>query len=216
MMGVFYLIFGVFLDRGTENFAGFLLCGVTAWNWFNRTVNNASGSILAGRGLMLQVDIPKYFFPLEVVLRDAFKHLFVVCLLLTFLAFYPTPVSVTWLALPILIVVQGVLVLSVSTLSAAIVPFIPDVKFVIQSLLMLMFFGSGVFYDIDDVAGEYRDILYLNPMAGLIKSYRSVLIYETWPDWNYVILVLSFSAVLLLLAFNIVRRFDHIYPRICQ
>lgn len=216
-MAVFYVVFGILLNRGTEHFAAFLLCGLTAWNWFNRTVNNAAGSILGGRGLMLQVNIPKSFFPLEVFLRDGFKHLFVVALLLIFLVFYPTPVSITWLALPVLMVVQAVLVLGAAVFCAALVPFVPDLKFIISTLLMLMFFGTGVFFDIDTaVLPEHRSMVYLNPMAGLLKNYRAVLIYEQWPDWWYLFKVLVAGSIILWFSLRVVRRFDHIYPRVCQ
>jgi lipopolysaccharide transport system permease protein len=216
-MGVFYVVFGLFLNRSTKDFAAFLLTGLTSWNWFNRTVNNAAGSILAGGGLMLQVNIPKAFFPVEVFLRDGFKHLFAVALLLLFLVFYPTPVHTSWLALPVLLIVQGVFVLAAGVLCAALVPFLPDLKFIISTGLSLMFFGSGVFYDIQSIVlPEHRSILYLNPMAGLIKTYRDVLIYGLWPDWGYLLKVFAAGSILLWLSLALVRRFDHLYPRICQ
>ncbi len=216
-MGVFYVVFGLFLNRSTKDFAAFLLTGLTSWNWFNRTVNNAAGSILAGGGLMLQVNIPKAFFPVEVFLRDGFKHLFAVALLLLFLVFYPTPVHTSWLALPVLLIVQGVFVLAAGVLCAALVPFLPDLKFIISTGLSLMFFGSGVFYDIQSIVlPEHRSILYLNPMAGLIKTYRDVLIYGLWPDWGYLLEVFAAGSILLWLSLVLVRRFDHLYPRICQ
>jgi lipopolysaccharide transport system permease protein len=216
-MGVFYVVFGIFLNQGTEHFAAFLLVGLTAWNWFNRTIMNAAGSIQGGYGLMMQVNIPKIFFPTEVFLRDGFKHLFVVGLLVVFLLIYPTPLHASWLALPLLLVVQGVLVLGAAVLCAALVPFLPDLKFIIGTALTLMFFGSGIFFDIESVVlPEHRGILYLNPMAGLIDAYRDILIQGQWPDWAYLMKVFLASLLLLAASTALVRRFDHIYPRVSQ
>lgn len=216
-MAVFYLVFGVFLNRGTENFVGFLLCGLTSWQWFANTVNNAAPSILRGQRLMLQVNIPKIFFPLEVLLRDSFKHVFVLGLLLAFLVVYPTPCGWTWLALPVLLIIQFVINAAFALLCAAFVPFVPDLQFVIQTIIQLAFFGSGIFYSIEQVVLEkHRSIVYLNPMAGLIKNYREVLIYSHWPDWNYLLFVGVFGVSLLIVAVYIMYRFNHVYPRICQ
>src|SRR5512139_960485 len=68
-MGVFYFVFRVLLNQGIPNFVAFLLIGLTFWNWFAFSVNNAASSLLHGRMLMLQVNIPKVFFPLGTILQ---------------------------------------------------------------------------------------------------------------------------------------------------
>ena len=62
--GVFYLVFAVFLNRGTDDFVLFLLCGKIPFLWFSKTVSNASNSIVAGKGLIHQMAIPKAYFPM--------------------------------------------------------------------------------------------------------------------------------------------------------
>jgi len=216
-MGVFYFVFALLLNQGASNFVAFLLVGLGFWNWFGNTVNNAVGSILNGRALMLQVDIPKIFFPLGVVLQDLFKQVFVVALLLVFLLFYPTPTSITWIALPVLMLVQALLVTASAILASMVVPFVPDLKYVIGTILNLMMFASGIFFDIDDVVQpKYQFIMYLNPMAGLIKNYRKVLMQAQWPDWEYLVRVSLVGLTMLFLAFFLLKRLDRLYPRICQ
>jgi lipopolysaccharide transport system permease protein len=216
-MGVFYVVFSLLLSQGATNFVAFLLVGLTFWNWFGNSVNNAAASILNGRALMLQVDIPKIFFPLEVVLQDLFKQVFVVALLLVFLLFYPTPTSITWIALPVLMLVQAVLVTASAILASMVVPFVPDVRYVIGTIMNLMMFASGIFFEIDDVVQpKYRSFMYLNPMAGLLKNYRKVLMQAQWPDWEYLLWVSLAGLAALLLAVFLLKRLDRLYPRICQ
>lgn len=216
-MLTFYLVFGILLNGSIKHFVAFLLIGLVPWQWFANCVEQASGSIIAGKGLMLQVDIPKVFFPLEVIIRGTFKNLFVLALLLLFLFFYPTPVSVTWIALPILMVIQFLYIVSLGILCAAVVPFIPDLKFVVSSIIRLAMYGSGVFYNIDSVVlPKHRDIIYANPMAGLLKNYREILMYAHWPDWTYLGYLTLGGLVLLCLSVWILFKLDHIYPRVCQ
>jgi lipopolysaccharide transport system permease protein len=216
-MAIFYFVFQILLAQHTDNFVAFLLIGLTFWNWFAHSISNAATSILNGRMLMLQVDIPKVFFPLGIILQDLFKHLFVVTLLLTFLLFYPTPVSVTWIALPILMGIQAILIAAMAILAAMVVPFVPDLKLVIGTVLNLLMFASGVFFQIDDlILQHHRSIMYLNPVAGLLKNYRLVLMYAQWPDWGYLLKVLLVSVILLSLGLCVLKRLDRLYPRICQ
>lgn len=217
IMFVFYVVFGIFLQRGTENFVVFLLCGLTFWNWFSRSVINASQSIMGGQSLMLQVNIPKVFFPLEVLLSDAFKQLFVTILLLLFLLVYPTPVSATWIALPILMFAQFLLSAGAVILSAALVPFVPDLRFIIGTGLQLLFFASGIFYNIDSVVlPQHQYLIRLNPMVGLIEGYRSILMHAEWPDWTYLGWVFFVGMTLLAFSLWLIFKLDHVYPRVCQ
>lgn len=216
-MLTFYIVFGIFLNRGTPNFVAFLLTGLVPWQWFANGVNQSSNSIIANKGLMLQVDIAKIFFPLEVILRGTFKHIFVLSLLLIFLLFYPTPVSWTWLALPLLMAIQLLYIIGVGTFCSAIVPFVPDLQFIVSTIVRLGMYASGIFYNIDTVVlPKHRFIMYMNPMAGLIKSYRDILMYDKWPDWTYLGYLAIAGIILLFISAVVLRKLDHIYPRICQ
>ncbi|WP_051294989.1 ABC transporter permease [Maridesulfovibrio bastinii] len=216
-MLTFYLVFGIFFNRGTHDFIAFLLVGLICWQWFANVINHATTSVTHGKGLMLQVDIPKIFFPLEVALRDTFKHIFVFILLLVFLLVYGIPVSITWISIPLLMVIQLIFMIGIGTLAAAIVPFMPDLAFVVSTGLKLMMYASGIFYNIDDVIlPQHRVYIYANPMAGLIKAYREVLMFGRWPDWTYLFYITVAGLVILGISFVIIFKLDHVYPRLCQ
>ncbi len=216
-MAVFYVVFGVFMNSSTPHFALFLLIGTTQWQWFSATLLHASGSILDAAGLMQQVDLHKLFFPLEIFLQDTFKHLFVLALMAVFLLFYPIPASLAWISLPLLLALQGLLVLACSILAAAFVPFLPDLRLIIGTVLNILFFISGIFFDVDMfVLPEHRSYMYLNPMAGLIREYRRVIINGQWPDWAYLLNVLTACIMLMGAAVYVICRYNKIYPRLCQ
>lgn len=216
-MLTFYLVFGIFLSNGTPNYVAFLLTGLVPWQWFANGVTQSSNSIIANRGLMLQVNISKIFFPLEIILRGTFKHLFVLTLLLFFLICYPTPVTVTWIALPVLMFIQLLYIVSIGTFCATIVPFVPDLQFIVSTIVRLGMYASGIFYNIDTVVlPKHRFIMYMNPIGGLIKSYRDILMYAKWPDWTYLGYLTIAGLILLFISTSVLRKFDHVYPRICQ
>lgn len=216
-MGVFYVVFGIFMKSATPHFALFLLIGTTQWQWFASTVLHASTSITGASRLIQQVDIFKVFFPLEVVLQDAFKHLFVLVLLAMLLLFYPVPVVMPWLALPLVLALQGLLVLGCSMLAAALVPFFPDLSLILATVMHVLFFVSGIFFDVDMfVLPPHRSWMYANPMAGIIREYRRIIIDGQWPDWAYLGMVTVGASLLIVLALCILLRYDKMYPRICQ
>ena len=77
MMVVFYIVFKILLQRGTEDFVNFLLCGIVPWLWFAKCINQSGMSIVQGRGLISQVYLPKTFFPLVLVGQNSMKQVIV-------------------------------------------------------------------------------------------------------------------------------------------
>ncbi len=213
-MIVFYIVFGVLLERGTEDYVPFLLIGLTIWQWFGNTINHGKSSILENRRLMEQVHLPKAIFPSIILLMDLFKFLIVFTLILVFLWIYGFGVNVTYLALPVLLLVQFLLISAFTYFLAAIVPFVPDLKFLITTLIQLVFFLTGIFFPSSSISEENKFYFYLNPMANLIEDYRNVLMYGVWPDWSTlgIIAIASFAGIFI--SIKLIHRYDYIYPRV--
>lgn len=214
-VAVFYLVFAVLLERGGPGFVAFLVCGKIPYLWYSRSVSNSSGSILAGKGLISQVYIPKIFFPIVVMLQDAVKQTFVFALLLIFLIFYGTEVTWYWLYLPFIIVTQMLFVLASGLIAACIVPVVPDFRYIITTGLMLLMFGSGIFYSYQEVVQlQYQELFLLNPMAALLKNYRQVLLEGSIPDFERLVVISVVCICITIAMAFVLRRYHGDYSRL--
>ena len=211
-IAVFYVIFGMLFNRGGEDFVSFLLLGVTAWLWFAHTVMRASQSIRSELTLMLQVYVPKYVFPLVAVMFGLFKHLFVIIVLVGLLLLFNDPLD-TWGWYLLIFLVQLLLILAVSLIIAAIVPFLPDLTLIIPPIMQLGMFVSGIFFAQSMIPAHLVPYFRYNPMAGLIMEYRKVMLYGQAPDLVYLGKVSLICMLTIALGLWILRRFDRIYPR---
>lgn len=214
-VAVLYLVFGTFLARGTPNFVVFLMCGQIPFLWFARTTSNSCGVFEQAAGLMSQIQINKLFFPFVVVVQDAIKSCFVFLLLLIFVAIYLDNVSVHWLAILVVMLVQLFFVTAVALLCSMIIPFIPDMRFLVTTGIQLVMFGSGIFYSYADVIMPRHQSYFLaNPVANLINQYRSILIQNTWPDWTALAIILAASVLSIAGLSAVLRKLDGVYPRV--
>ena len=119
-----------------------------------------------------------------------------------------------WLLLPLVMAVQLAFVAGVSLTAAIVVPIIPDLSFLIDTVLRLMFFVSGVLFSLDRIGPPYGQWLYYgNPMAALLGNYRKILLYGESPDYYYLAGCLAFSVILCMAAGITLRRLDSYYPR---
>ncbi|MGH8499290.1 MAG: ABC transporter permease, partial [Methylococcales bacterium] len=127
-LSAFYILFVFVLKRGGRDFVPFFLCGAIVWKWFASGLNGGSQSITVNRGLLQQVYVPKFIFPVIAVLGSTARFLPVFLILVVFLLVYGMPVHTGWLVLPVVALTQFCLILALALLVGAITPFLPDLK----------------------------------------------------------------------------------------
>ena len=213
-MGVFYIVFGMGLRKGGPDFVVYLLCGLTVWKWLDGTVRTSSSIIASSVSLMGQVYLPKIVLPAVIIVANTYKFAIVFSIFLLFLMMWGLPVTEHWQALPVLLAMQFVLICAVAGIGSALVPVIPDLKYIIDYGMTLLFFMSGIFFDINDLTPEVQEWLRFNPMVIFIEGYRSVLLYNEWPDWVALGNVFMASVALFLVMICIHARLDRYYPRV--
>lgn len=214
-IAMYYVVFGIFLNSRTDNFVAFLICGKIPFLWFSRTVNNASNSLIAGGGLMNQINIPKLFFPVVVIAQDFVKTIAVFLLMLCILWGMGFSPSLSWLAVIPIAIMQLIFISALAIFFSALVPFLPDMKFIVSTFTMLMMFASGIFYDPEQfLRPEHKEFFLLNPLASAISMYRGALMEGVMPDWLYLggMALVCIFAVILSIAF--IRLNDARYPRL--
>jgi lipopolysaccharide transport system permease protein len=102
----FYVLFVLVLKRGGPDFVPNFLCGIIVWKWFVSAINGGVNAISSHRGLVQQVYVPKYIFPIIAVLGSTVRFLPVFTIFTIFLLLYGIPAQITWLAAPVLMFIQ--------------------------------------------------------------------------------------------------------------
>jgi len=213
-MMVYYLVFGLLMQRGGPDFIPFLLVGIVVWQWFERSALHGMASINGNGALMNLIQIPKLFFPAVTTAVDTVKFAIVFSLLLLFVWGWGYPPSMAYLALPLLMLLELALLAGLALLLAAAMPLFPDLKYLAEVSLRLGFFGSGILFSASMVPAAYQDLYRLNPMVNLIQAYRDVLIHGVWPQWAGLTGVVLAALLLLGAGLTLLRRFEYDYPRL--
>ena len=211
---VFFVVFGIFLASGTENFVAFLLTGLIPYTWFARSVGNSIGSIRSAKWLLDSFRIHPAFFPLVELGQDGVKQIVTFSFLLLFLLVYGISPSVLWLLMPLAIVLQFLLVVSVACFVASVIPLLEDLRYLVSTLLLLGMFASGIFFDPQVlVTEEWRQLYYANPMASMLQIYRDLLMSGKLPGLYNMLVVLAWSVVFAGLATASMQHFRGRYAR---
>lgn len=213
-MAVFYVAFGLLLGIGEPNYIPFLLIGLTLWQWFKSCVSHGGYAIWLNIPMMRQVRLPIVLFPLTVVLCDTVKFAFVFVVLALILWSMGYGPWWGYLALPLVFFVLLLVAMACGLVAAAVVPFVPDVRFVIENALMAMMFVSGVVFSLASLSEPYRSWVALNPMVGILESARDILMRGQWPDWLLLAKAAGGATVMLVIAVILIHRLAPRYPKL--
>ena len=80
-----------------------------------------------------------------------------------------------------------------------IVTYVNDAMTLATSSFRILFFVSGIFFDTDKVPEAQRVWFYANPIAGIIESFRNVLLKDLPPNWPVLLRGAGQSAIILAL-----------------
>lgn len=205
---LFYVILVAVLEQQTADASSFVLVGAIIWQWTGSGILSAAGSIFDAGGMLKHIYLPKIVLPLIVLLTTTWKFLFLFVLLLVWVWATGHAPNVTYLALPLLMLLQLALTVSGSLLVAAVMPYFPDARITVDALLRSLMLVSGTFFSVDKLSAAYHFYFYLNPMAILIEAYRNVLLKGVWPSWLLLVYTAGFCAMTLVAVLMFYRRID--------
>lgn len=186
-LATYGLVFGVILPNrhspAIEPYLVFFFCGILPWTWFNASILEASGVLIAGGSLIKKVMFPAEVLPVVTVLTNLVHFLLGLPILLVFLAYYGrlTPAA---LLLPLPLLVQLVLTIGLALIVSALTVHFRDLQNILAHLLHLWFFASPVLYYYGEMTGKVRTLLRINPMSHLLVSYQQMLFeghFDHWP-----------------------------------
>jgi lipopolysaccharide transport system permease protein len=203
---VFHFIFRLVLRLDIPRYSSFAFSAMLAWNWFQASLLDASGSMLNNRELVKRPGFPVAILPVVAVTTHFIYYLLALPILLVFLIMGGSHLTPITLALPAVLAVQFVLTLSLAYLTAIANVMFRDAHYLLGLTLQLCFFLTPVFYDAAAVPQQYQTLYHLNPMAQLVTAYRGILIEGRAPDWWSLLVLLLFAGGLLSIGLVIFKR----------
>jgi lipopolysaccharide transport system permease protein len=184
LMIIFSIIFSLFLPMPKTNvpYPIFSYTAVLPWTFFSTSLSFAIPSLVSNMGLITKVYFPREILPIASVGAALFDYLVASSIFIAMLAWYRVPVTSAMLWVPILLVIQVILTLGIVLPVSAMNVFYRDIRFVIPLAVQIWMYASPIIYPIDLVPGKLKMLYFINPMAGIIDSFRRVILQGIPPD----------------------------------
>ena len=215
-MLVYTFIAIVVFRSGVQYFPVFVFIGLTLWNFFNKTVIGSVKIIRNNSAIVTKVYIPKFVLILQKMMVNGFKMLVSFALVIIMMGIYRIPV--TWnivYMIPILLVL-GILTFGICCFMLHFGVFVDDLYNVMNVILRLVFYMSGIFYSIGDRVPEpFRSILLkCNPVSMLMESSRRCMIYYGSPYRKLILIWGVIGMLLCVLGIKLIYKYENSYVKV--
>lgn len=174
---VFVIFFGIVVRVPSDGvpYPLFAYSGLLVWLFFAQAVGTGCQSLSGHGALINQIYFPPLILPLANIFVRLVDFLAAAAVLGGLMFYYG--IKPTWiiLVLPILILQLAILAFGLSAALAALHMKYRDIGSLLPVILQIWMFCSPIVYPASLIGGRGRRIYLLNPLVGIVESFRAVL-----------------------------------------
>lgn len=200
-MVVFTIFFGKLAKMPSDGipYPVFSYAALVPWTYFTGALSSAGNCLVGNSNLLTKVYFPRVAIPVASVLAGLIDFFIASLLLGGVMMYYHIPFSWGLIFWPILILPMMLLALGLGMLLASLNVRYRDIKYTIPFGIQLLLFLTPIIYPISIVPEKYRIFISLNPLAGIIEAFRSIVVQNKPVDF----MSLGVSLIVILVIFII-------------
>jgi teichoic acid transport system permease protein len=179
LIGVYYLVFGILFGQlggdalpwRPANYIGFLSVGVFIYSYQQRAITAGASSIVGNLGLIRSLQFPRAVLPASTVIKEVLgfgSSLFVMTLVMLATG---EPLTWSWLWFPLVFVLATMFAFGGSLITARLTEAVRDTRNLLPFVFRLLFYVSGVLYDITRFTADYPNWSFLDELFLLNPFY---------------------------------------------
>jgi len=209
MMLVFTLVFARLVRVASDGipYPLFAYAGLLPWTFFSTAVGNGTASLVTHAQLVRKVYFPREILPLSYLVASAVDLVIASAALVGLVVWYRIPISVEILMLVPAMAVLSAFAFACGLMLSAIQVRFRDVAVALPVALQLWMFASPVLYPLSSVPADWRGLYLLNPLAGLVETFRRAVLGLP-PDIGALAASVGVTAVLLPVAYVVFKHVE--------
>ena len=213
-MLIFTVIFGRLAKIPSDGapYSVFTLAALIPWMYFSNAFSAASASLVNSSNLITKVYFPRLIIPVVSVLAGLVNFA-VSCVVLAIMMvwYHVTPSPIALVMIPALLLLTILTAIGVGSLLAAIYIQYRDVRHIVPFIVQIWMYISPVVYPLSLVPARYQTLYALNPMAGIIQTFRVVLLKTGEIPWGTLGISSIVGLVLFVVGTLYYRNTEHLF-----
>ena len=204
IMVIFTVIFGQFARIPSDGlpYSIFTYTALLPWQYFSQAISRSSDSLVSSAHLITKIYFPRLIIPISAILAPLVDFVIAFVVLLGMMAWFGIPPYWNAFFLPLFLLLALITALAMSLFLSALNVKYRDVRYTVPFLIQVWMYASPVVYPVSIMPAQWRLLYSLNPLVGVIESFRWALLGKGSPDFS--IMVVSGTVVVVLLLGGII------------
>jgi lipopolysaccharide transport system permease protein len=172
---------------GVDNTFGYsiyLCSGILTWGLFAEIIGRAQTVFIDNANLLKKLNFPRLCLPVVIILSALFNFAIIFGLFTLFLLISGNFPGLPYLALAPLLTILILFSIGLGITIGVLNVFFRDVGQFFGIFITFWFWLTPIVYPATTVPERLRGVLQINPMASLMAGFQTVLVNQTWPQWN--------------------------------
>jgi ABC-type polysaccharide/polyol phosphate export permease len=186
-MLIYTFVFGYAFGMREQYFPVFIFVGLTAWDFFQRNINQSVKILKSNRAIVTKVYMPKFVLLISRMMFNGYKMLISFGIVVAMLIYYQVPVSWKLIYVIPILIVMFVFTFGFMLFLMHYGVYVRDLVNVTTIVLRMMFYMTGIFYNIETKLPPkfVGPLLHFNPMALILSSLRNCILHNATPDFKW-------------------------------
>lgn len=176
---VYTIVFNKIARISTNDVPPFLfyMVAVLPWNYFSSCLTTTSNTFLSNAGLFGKIYFPRLIMPITVVITNLLTFCFQFLIFLAVYAFYlikgaELHPNYMIMLTPLFLLLMGAQAVGVGMIISSLTTRYKDLLFVLGFGVQLWMYATPVVYPLSQVPEKWHWLIFLNPMAAPMESFR--------------------------------------------
>lgn len=172
------------LTKTEYSYSVYLVAGMLGWNCFAASFSRIANVFTEKSAIISKINLSLLHLPLYIIITEMIIFGISLLIFFIFLMAINMPISLYWLWIPIILLLQQGFAYVLGLFFAMLGVFIKDIRQAIEIGVQIWFWLTPIVYVMAILPETYQHYFYFNPAYVFVSSYQNIILYLESPNIN--------------------------------
>ena len=199
---IYTFLYVVVFHNPVKTYTVYLFCGLLPYSWLQSSIIVGTSSISNASSLVSKSLLPPEIIVFSKIGANFLNFVLSLPVLIIFILLFKVRIGLPIVYFPLLVVIEFFLTAGITLFLSALNVFYRDIQFIIMNLMTFLFFSLPIMYFDKQLPLKLRHIIYIDPIAYLMKCFQSIFYFNMFPRLYYVLVVLFISLLFYIIGYS--------------